>query len=270
MCRGRGLSLDRVNPEDDLLLPPSGLQADIDDFKSLLDHYAVRLLLKEIIKSEDQKAWIKGRRSVERFCNPEAVDSFLDRLRKLGVIIDSDRGQPVPSSRIRSFGATYEWHVAGVLSRDFSCPSAWGVRFSNMGSGGDHDVIASVSGRFLYMEIKTSPPKHIEQPETSGFVRRLLDVAPDICIFHNDTHLRMKDKIVPMLEDAITILRNRPNVQRPTFNVNGAGFQRLEREIFHLGSCIYVVNSKPDLKRNLTTVFRHYFRARSNVLEFLT
>jgi hypothetical protein len=263
MCRGRGLVFDRINPVDDLLLPPSGSAADLENYRSLLDHYAVRLLLKEIIKSEDTETWFKGRRSVERFCHAGAVDSFLDRLRNLGVIMEMSHGRPLLSRHVTSFGPTYEWYVAGILSSDFHSPSAWGVRFSDMDSGGDHDVISSISGRFLYLETKTAPPKHIEQPEVSGFVRRLFDIGPDIAIFHNDTHLRMKDKIVPLMEKSIT---STFNVQRSTFNGEGARFERLEREIFHLDSCIYIVNSKPDLKRNLRTVFRHYFRTHSGVV----
>jgi hypothetical protein len=286
LCRGRGLVFDRINPEEDLLLPPAGSASDLDQYRSLLDHYAVRLLLKEIIKSQDMGAWVKGRRSVERFCNTDAVDSFLQRLLNLGIIEKTAEGLPRPCTPVRSFGPTYEWYVAKVLTTDFVSPSAWGVRFSEMGSGGDHDVISSVSGRFLYLEAKTAPPKHIEPPEVSGFARRLFDIAPDIAIFHNDTHLRMKDKIVPMMENAIIQSRVQSlepalskrkrvegsrgkdpfNVQRSTLNVNPPCFERLEREIFHMSSCIYIVNSKPDLKRNLNTVLRHYFRSQSGVI----
>jgi hypothetical protein len=267
LCRGRGLVFDRINPEEDLLLPPSGSAADYDLYRSLLDHYAVRLLLKEIVKSENMNSWLRGRRSVERFCQAEAMDAFLERLRDLGVIEYQASGQPRPCTPVRSFGPTYEWYVANVLSSDFLSPSAWGVRFSGMGSGGDHDVISSVSGRFLYLEAKTAPPKHIEPPEVSGFVRRLFDIAPDIAVFHNDTHLRMKDKIVPMMENAIEKLKVQSSEFRVTSNVKlpKSNFQRLEREIFHMDSCIYIVNSKPDLKRNLSIVLRHHFRSQSRV-----
>ena len=285
MCRGRGLDFDRFNPVDDLLLPPSGNRADNDAYRSLLDHYAVRLLLKEIIKAEDPDAWIKGRRSVERFCHPEALDSYLESLKELGILRDSGKGNPIVSVPVRNFGATYEWYVARVLSTDFHCPSVWGARFADMDSGGDHDVISSVSGRLMYLEVKTAPPKHIEMPEISGFIHRLWDVAPDIAVFHNDTHLRMKDKIVPLLEEGIKEFKKTSKVQTPmskkrpiptfnvklsTFNGKDAGFERLEREIFHLDSCLYVINSKPDLKRNLSAVFRHYFRKGNPILEVLT
>jgi hypothetical protein len=136
-----------------------------------------------------------------------------------------------------------------------------------MESGGDHDVVSSVSSRFLYLEVKTAPPKHIEQPEISGFVRRIIDVAPDIAVFHNDTHLRMKDKIVPLLEEGIRTAQSRG---ASSFKCKIPNFKRVEREVFQLDSYVYVINSKPDLRRNLTTVFRHYFRTTNPFLENLT
>jgi len=199
----RGFRLSRVNSTDDLLLPPSGTDEDLTVYRAVLDHYAARLLIKEIIKSENQETWHIGRSSVERFCDSRAVDDFLVRLEDLGVLKVSSDGFPAPVKPVRSFGPTYEWYTARVLAEDFSCPSAWGVTFEGLGSGGDHDVIASLSGRFLYMEVKTSPPGRIESPEVGGFVRRLLDIAPDIAVFNNDTHLRMKDKIVQLMEEGI-------------------------------------------------------------------
>jgi hypothetical protein len=116
------------------------------------------------------------------------------------------------------------------------------------------DVISSLAGNLLYMEVKTSPPKHIESPEVTAFVKRLDDISPDIAVFHNDTHLRMKDKLVPLVEEAIASVTSR-----------SMSFERLEREIFHLGGSIYIINSKPDLRRNLNAVFGHYFRTGSRV-----
>ena len=269
MVRARGFRLSRVNSTDDLLLPPSGTNDDLEAYRAVLDHYAARLLLKEVIKSESPENWLKGRSSVERFCDSRAVDDFLVRLKDLGVLKVSSDGFPAPVKPVRSFGPTYEWYTARVLAEDFSCPSAWGVTFEDLGSGGDHDVIASLSGRFLYMEVKTSPPGRIESPEVGGFVRRLLDIAPDIAVFNNDTHLRMKDKIVPLMEEAIRQSKAQsPKSKEGTIPEDR--FERLEREIFHLQGAVYIINSKPDLRRNLEIVFRHHFRSGSNVLVAIT
>jgi hypothetical protein len=258
-----------MNPTDDLLLPPSGTEEDLEAYRVVLDHYAARLLLKEVIKSDSPETWLVGRRSVERFCDSRAVDDFLSRLTGLGVINYSSEGFPVPYLPIRSFGPTYEWYTAKVLASEFKCPSAWGVTIGDQGSGGDHDVIASLSGRFLYIEVKTSPPGRIESPEIVGFVRRLLDIAPDIAVFNNDTHLRMKDKIVPLMEKGMEEAKDQsPKAKEGTDTK--LHFERLEREIFHLRGAVYIINSKPDLRRNLEVVFQHYFRSGNRVLEAIT
>ncbi|UCF87885.1 MAG: hypothetical protein JSV70_05450 [bacterium] len=279
MVRARGLRISRINPEEGLLLPESGREGDIKAYRATLDHYAARLLLKEVIKANTPEKWMKGRRQVERFCDSSAVDEFLSRFADLRVLKVSEEGVPVPFKPVYSFGPTYEWYAARVLKEDFSCPSAWGVTFGDHGSGGDHDVIASLAGRFLYMEVKTSPPGRIEPPEIGGFVRRLIDIAPDVAIFNNDTHLRMIDKVVPYMEEAIqqseTQRPKAPEENRDTKPASASSaaprqrFVRLEREIFHLKGSVYIINSKPDLKRNLEVVFRHYTRLRSRVLESL-
>ncbi|TNF46732.1 hypothetical protein EP232_04255 [bacterium] len=254
LCRCRGLTLGRINPTEDLLLPPDTGQKTRESYVELLDHYALRLLLREVIKSRSNDDWKRGRRSAERFCSSEVVDDYLDQLLTLGVLSMDSEGMPRPHRKVRNFGETYEWYVSRVLERDFGCQAIWGARFESRFSGGDHDVIASLAGKLLYMEVKTSPPKHIEIPEITAFVRRLVDIAPDIAVLHNDTHLRMKDKLVPLLEEAIADVTGR-----------SLSFERLEREIFHLDGSIYIVNSKPDLRRNFNAVFDHFFRTESRV-----
>jgi hypothetical protein len=283
MVRARGLRMSRVDPADDLLLPPSGSREDLEAYRSILDHYAARLLLKEVIKSDSLEAWLTGRRSVERFCDSRAVDDFLSRLTGLGVLKHSAEGYPVPLKPLRSFGQTYEWYTAMVLASEFQCPSAWGVTFEDLGSGGDHDVIATLSGRFLYVEVKTSPPGRIESPEIRAFVRRIVDIAPDIAVFNNDTHLRMKDKIVPLMEKTIEQFKAHPPSLTPLDQLRRTRsprakegslkkprFERLEREIFHLKGAVYIINSKPDLRRNMEVVFQHHFRSGNSVLEAIT
>ena len=254
LCSSRGLSLGRVHPEEDILLPVETGEETLERYTDLLDHYALRLLLREVIKARSIDTWKRGKKSVERFCSSETVDNYLDRLVELGVLVLESDGTPRALREVRSFGETYEWYVSRVLERDFGCQAYWGARFDSLASGGDHDVIAALSDKLLYMEVKTSPPKHIELPEITAFINRLDDINPDIAIFHNDTHLRMKDKLVPLLEEGIESVTSR-----------SMSFERLEREIFQLGGAIYIINSKPDLRRNLNAVFRHFFRTQSRV-----
>jgi len=262
MLRARGLLIARSNPTEDLLMPPGTGDADLEAYRSVMDHYAARLLVREVIKSGNRDAWSRGRERVQRFCDAQAVEGFLTRLAELGVLRMSAEGIPVPARPVRNFGPTGEWYTAKVLSSDFACPALWGVTLEGHGSGGDYDVVASLSGSLLYVEVKTSPPGRIEQPEIGGFVRRLLDLAPDIAVFHNDTHLRMKDKIVPYMESAMESLHGQRGER--------LHFKHLERDIFHLEGVVYITNSKPDLRRNLEVIFRHHSRRRNLVLDAIT
>jgi hypothetical protein len=89
----------------------------------------------------------------------------------------------------------------------------------------------------------------------------------------------MKDKIVPLMEKGMEQAKAHPPSLTPLDQLcrtrspkakEGTDtkplFERLEREIFHLKGAVYIINSKPDLKRNLAVVFRHYFRLNSGVL----
>ncbi|NIT99503.1 MAG: hypothetical protein GWN01_00720, partial [Nitrosopumilaceae archaeon] len=70
-------------------------------------------------------------------------------------------------------------------------------------AGGDFDVLASWLGKLLYIESKSAPPKGIHNPEISAFLERVQNTKPDLAIFINDTHLRVKDKIVLMFEEEL-------------------------------------------------------------------
>jgi len=57
------------------------------------------------------------------------------------------------------------------------CLSAiYGVSVKNTPSGADYDVIASWNQRLVYVEVKSSPPKGIEQNEISTFFSRMDDI----------------------------------------------------------------------------------------------
>ncbi len=259
LVRSRGLTLGRFDPIEGLLHEASRLSAiQMAEYLELLGSYAARLILREAIKSETPDAWSRGRRSIERFCSPLAFDRLLGRFLALGILVEKD-GAYRPERPVTSFGPTYEWYVSQVLESRFGCEAVWGATLTGETSGGDHDVIAGFGGRLLYMEIKTAPPKHVDAQEIEAFISRVVDIAPDIAVLHEDTHLRMKDKIVPLMEEAIY----RKAEQGGTVSFH---LERLEREIFTLNGAIYVVNSKPDLERNLTTVFRDYFRRDNRVL----
>jgi hypothetical protein len=113
---------------------------------------------------------------------------------------------------------------------------ATGVLSGAPGVGGDLDVVACAEGKLVYVELKSSPPKHITRGEVAAFLRRVRALRPDVTIFAVDTALRLSDKILPMLATEIS--------QAPTL-------RRLLRDDWEVTPHLYAVNARQDLVENV-------------------
>jgi hypothetical protein len=107
--------------------------------------------------------------------------------------------------------------------------------------GGDLDVVAAAEGKLAYLELKSSPPKHLSTAEVSTFLDRVEALRPHVSLFVMDTALRLSDKIVPMLQQELA--RRRPRARLEP--------RRVERELWALNPHLYAVNAKPDLVANI-------------------
>lgn len=203
----------------------------------LLGHYAFRLFLRGAIQkaegftADDACAYVKGVRA----------RAFADALVELGIALPLTDGRYRLAHVVTSFGPTLEWYVARELARRFHFNVAAGVKFRARGVGGDLDVVAAAEGKLVYLELKSSPPKHLSEAEVRAFFDRIHLLRPDITLFVMDTALRLSDKVVPML---VTELRHR----------SGDGLatpRRIERELWALTPHLYVVNSRPEIMRNV-------------------
>jgi hypothetical protein len=101
--------------------------------------------------------------------------------------------------------------------------------------------VAAAEGRLVYLELKSSPPKHLSEGEIASFFDRVRLLRPDITLFAVDTALRLSDKVVPMLAGELSRRRD-GEVSAP---------RRVERELWALTPHVYAVNSKPDLVANI-------------------
>ena len=100
--------------------------------------------------------------------------------------------------------------------------------------GGDYDVITAIENQFGYIEVKSSPPKHIDIPEIRAFVDRIQSLRPHFAIFLEDTHLRMKDKLAVMFEEEMQ--RRYGEQAHQNYPV-----QRLHEEIFTINNICPIV-----------------------------
>jgi hypothetical protein len=151
---------------------------------------------------------------------------------------------------VTSFGQTLEWYIAELLTREFGCEATFGIRIPQAWPGGDYDVLACAEGELIYVETKSAPPRQIVQGEVGAFLERIDTVRPDLALFLVDTQLRMRDKLVPFFRAEIRRLR----LKWPA--------TRVEREIWRVGPDVYLLNSGPDLTRNLRVCLAAHFRER--------
>jgi hypothetical protein len=89
-----------------------------------------------------------------------------------------------------SFGPTLEWYVARELRCRLGFDTVAGVKVRARGVGGDLHVVAAAEGKLVYLELKSSPPKHLSDAEVSAFFDRLRVVRPDTTLFVMDAPLR--------------------------------------------------------------------------------
>ena len=262
----RGLRIHKADPWEGIAFPRDLDPAFEVELYERLKRYSFRLFLRDVIK---RKASFRAL-DLGRFCSPDVVQEYLGFLLKGSIIerigpIESSQREASPSALprasfrlvaegVRSFGETLEWFVAQVFRREFKAPALWGIRLQEVGTGGDYDVLASVEGRLVYVEVKSSPPKHIEQEEVDAFWNRVQELFPALAIFLVDTELRMKDKMVVMFEDLLKRRFGRRWRAHPV--------TRLVDELFVLEGKIIIANAKPSLVGNLGRCLRWWFSRR--------
>jgi hypothetical protein len=241
----RGLAILESAVEDRTFLPYIRSARSRRTFHRLLRSYAFRLFLRDILALRDR--YLPER--LGPFFTPESVEEMAAAAERLGLIRRGPRGTiRLLAKAVISFGDTFEWFVAELIRERFAADVLWGVKIPDLSCGGDFDVLALVSGRLLYIETKTSPPKHIELKEMSAFLRRVGTLSPDLAIMLVDTHLRMKDKLVPLLSEALQ-----------GEGLEKAEMVRIERETFAWESRIFLTNAKRDIDANLALCLRSYF-----------
>lgn len=218
-----------------------------DRLSERLGHYAFRLFLRGAI----QKAAGFSPDEVTAYVEPADACAMAEALVELGLAAREAQGRYRLLRPVPSFGDTLEWYVARELRRRFGLVIVSGVKFSAPGVGGDLDIVATAEGKLVYLELKSSPPKHLSTGEVAAFFDRVVLLRPDITVFVMDTALRLSDKVIVMLADE---LRRRTPSQPPPSH-------RIAREVWALTPYLYAVNAKPDLVANIGRVLAHGLRA---------
>ncbi len=249
MLRRRGLALFRENPTHPLFFPPTFSEEEKTQFYDLFRKYSFRLFLREILNRKG----VFRVAEVARFNSQETGRKYVKCLIRLGLAEPAEgrsfRLWAVPTL---SLGPTLEWFTAEILRREFFCSALFGLRCKGSHYGGDYDVLASLEGKLLYVEVKSSPPKNIEGGEIREFFSRLKDLIPHLALFFVDTELRLKDKIVPFFE-----------AERSAQDFGGRAkmlpVERIADEIFYVPPQVYILSSKRSIPANIAACFKHHF-----------
>ncbi|MBI5642253.1 MAG: hypothetical protein HY954_02135 [Deltaproteobacteria bacterium] len=232
MLKRRGFPVLGANPTEYLFFPPDLDKPFEDELYEMLKKYSFRIFIRDVIKK--RHSFEAG--DLLKYSTKEWVGRYIDFLHKRGVITsEGGESYSLKAEAVFSFGDTLEWFIANVFEREFSSPALWGVRLGGTSSGGDYDVIASIEGRLAYVEVKSSPPKNVEEAEVLAFLKRTEELSPSTAIFIEDTRLRMGDKIVPFFESLLP----------------GREVERVAAETFTIEDKVFIINSMPDIISNI-------------------
>jgi hypothetical protein len=255
MLRMRGIKVFRKNPTDRLFFPPDFPLSHKNRFYEMMKKYSFRLVLRDMVKHQDRFRI----RDLTHYCSHKVAQGYCNLLFEMEAITKNGKGTyRTRVSPLYSFGPTLEWFIAEMFKREFASPAIYGVSVKNTPSGGDYDVIASWNQRLVYVEVKSSPPKGIEQNEISAFFSRMDDILPEAALLFNDTQLRMKDKLVVMFEEELE--RRYGKDSKTLYPV-----ERLIEELFHVQNRIFIVNSKKGVVENFQICLKQYFRYRDTM-----
>lgn len=200
----------------------------------LLGHYSFRLFLRGALQRRGDFAAGEASRYLSAVQEKALADALVD----LAILVRTPRDRYRFVLRAMSFGPTLEWYVARELRRRLGCDVATGVKFRAPALGGDLDVVAAMEGKLVYLELKSSPPKHLTPGEVAAFFARVRRLRPDVAIFAMDTALRLSDRVLPLLASSL----------------GSAVPRRIERDLWELAPHLYAVSAKSDLVTNVCTV----------------
>jgi hypothetical protein len=224
---------------------PADLEAErVERLAERLGHYAFRLFLRGAILRRG--AFLPA--EATKYLEESQATTFAEDLVALGLAAREEDGRYRLLHPAASFGGTLEWYVARELRGRFGFDVAVGVKFHAPEVGGDLDVVAAAEGRLLYLEMKSSPPKHLAPDEVGAFFRRVRALRPHLAIFVMDTALRLSDKVLPLLQAELS-------TQPPP------AARRVVREVWALTPHLYVVNARQDLMSNIGLAIAEGFRA---------
>jgi hypothetical protein len=211
-----------------------------------LRHYAFRLFLRGAILAGGP--FRPG--EATRYLTAAQAGEMAEDLVRLGLAERAGAGRYRLRWQAHNFGGTLEWWIARELRERLALDVATGVRSGAPGVGGDLDVVAAAEGRLLYVELKSSPPKHLTRKELAAFLRRVRALRPDLSVLAVDTALRLSDKVLPLLAAEVAAGRSSSAASSADAGITSKP-RRLLRDCWEVVPRLYLVGARQDLAENL-------------------
>jgi hypothetical protein len=167
MLARRGLRPSLARP--DLPFPSDISVETADALTERPGHYAFRLFVRGVIHHGDGFT----PDAATSYVSAAQARAFTETLVALGVVAANGGDRYRLVRRAASFGGTLEWYVGRELRRWLGVDVAIGVKFHARGIGGDLDLVAAAEGKLIYVELKSSPPRHLSNREVSAFFDRV-------------------------------------------------------------------------------------------------
>ena len=146
-------------------LPPRPRGPAAERLSERLGHDGFRLFLRGAIAMQGPFKPAEA----TRYLSAAQAERAAAELVELGLALCAADGHVRLRWRARSFG-----HAGVVgraeLRRRLAADVVAGVRSGAPGVGGDLDVVAAAEGKLVYVELKSSPPKHIMPVEVAAFL----------------------------------------------------------------------------------------------------
>ncbi len=249
---GMGLRMKSRNGKKGLLFPVDAPPEVQDDFFLLSNRYSFRLFCKDMVNNKEQF----NAETLTRYCDPSTAEKYLLTLEKMNIIepVKNDKTSfKLKNPHVESYGPTLEWFVSEIYRREFKAESHYGLRIEGTTAGGDFDVLSHLNGMLIYTEIKSCPPKYIEEGMIEAFLGRIEDLSPDFVAYYVDTRLKMSPKIIPIFEK---LLNDRTRKAR-TSNIHRV--RPVKGELFHIVPHLYIANAHPTIATQIRRALRHYY-----------
>jgi hypothetical protein len=163
MLARRGLRPRATAP--DLPFPSTMDEVTAARVIELLGHYAFRLFLRGAIQRADGFA----PEDATSYLSAARARAFADSMVALGLALRLPQDRVRLAAAASSFGGVLEWYIGRELHRWLGFDVATGVKFHASGVGGDLDIVAAAEGKLVYLEVKSSPPKHLSEGEVRAF-----------------------------------------------------------------------------------------------------